>query len=189
MHRRPRSLCIRLKTYLQSLKDPKVILSTLGFQLIWWQLLIFVSQGQAILGCLISLIYVVFHVALTARRRWKKELVFVVLFASLGFLGDLVLSLLHIHRFVVSPNVPFWMFCLWLNYMTSIHYSMVTIFNSRALTLFIGFIFGPWTYLSCWKIGLIEIPGNLLFYGFLQGMIWMGWAWAYRKMFFKKIWI
>jgi hypothetical protein len=173
--------------YLKSLKDPKVLLSTLGFQLVWWQLIVLASQGYADLGSLVSLCYVCFHVFAIARKRWRQELLFILLFGFLGWFGDAILSLLSIQKFQTDHIVPFWLLCLWLNYMTSIHYSMAQVFYNRFLTLLIGFIFGPWTYWACAKIGLVDFPRSALLAGLIQGFVWMGWMWAYRTVFKRQI--
>lgn len=176
---------IKNSVYLSKLRQPKVLLSTLGFQVAWWQLLFNVSQGRTVLGCLLTLSYVAFHVFVTAHPRWKKELIFVFLFALLGWCGDVLLTTLTIQKFPQHFGAPFWLFCLWLNYMTSIYYSVAQVFFHRGLTLFLGFIFGPWTYWACEKMGLVEFPHSALLAGLIQGVMWMTWMWIYRAVLKK----
>lgn len=173
---------IKNSEYLNKFRQPKVLLSTLGFQAVWWQLLLNVSHDRVILGCFLTLLYVGFHIFITARLRWKKEILFVFFFAFLGWCGDAILNFLAIQKFPHHSGTPFWLFCLWLNYMTSIYYSMAQVFFHRGLTLFLGFIFGPWTYWACEKIGIVEFPYSTLLAGLIQGMIWMGWMWTYRAV-------
>ncbi len=175
----------KVSAYFSKFRQPKVLLSTLGFQVVWWQLLLNVSHGRVALGCLLTLLYVGFHLSVTARPRWHKEVIFIFLFAFLGWCGDFILNILTIQKFPHSLGTPFWLFCLWLNYMTSIYYSMAQVFFHRGLTLFLGFIFGPWTYWACEKIGIIEFPHSALLAGVIQGVVWMTWMWIYRSILKK----
>lgn len=162
------------------------MLSTIGFQLIWWQLLLFVSQGDAKIGCLISAAYVVFHLSVTAKNRWKKELTFILLFGVAGWLLDGAFVMMGLQMFQTAAFAPVWLLFLWLNYMTSIHYSMPQVFSNVPLTLFIGFIFGPWTYLGCAKLNLVQFPSTF-WMCLLQGVVWMVWMMFYRWVVLKKI--
>ncbi len=164
----------------------KILISAIGFQIVWWQLLVFVAKDQAFIGCSISFAYLIFHLTVTARERWTKELQFIVIFGLLGWLGDGVLVLLQLQHFPAVSFVPFWMLFLWFNYMTSIHYSMAPDFPSLRWTLFIGFIFGPLTYLPCVKLGLMSMS-SLFWVSLLQGFIWMAWIWIYRFMVLRKV--
>lgn len=164
----------------------KVLISAIGFQFIWWQLLVFVSTGRPTVGILMSASYLCFHLAVTARERWKKEIQFIFIFGLLGWLGDGCLVLLQLQTFPGSSFVPFWMLFLWLSYMTSIHYSMLPIFLNARWTLFIGFIFGPWTYLACAKLGLVVMT-SLFWVSLLQGFLWMTWMWIYRTLVLRKM--
>ncbi|MBY0385906.1 DUF2878 domain-containing protein [bacterium] len=154
--------------------------------MIWWQLLVFVAKGNSALGCTISLTYVAFHLSTVARARWKKEILFILIFGLLGWLGDALLVFGGIQTFSNTPSVPFWLLCLWFNYMTSIHYSMAQIFSNKTLTLFIGFIFGPWTYLGCAKLGLVSFS-SIVGVSLLQGALWMAWMWGYRTLVLRKV--
>jgi Protein of unknown function (DUF2878) len=147
--------------------------------------LLFVSQGDTAIGCAISLVYVVFHLVVTARNRWRQELAFIVLFGTAGWLLDGLFVMLHIQTFPSSSFAPIWLLCLWFNYMTSIHYSMVQMFSSVPLTLFVGFIFGPWTYLGCAKLGLVQFS-NTWAVCIFQGLVWMVWMWIYRWLVLRK---
>ncbi len=165
---------------------PKVLTSTISFQIIWWQLLLFVSQGEAVIGCLITSAYLLFHLAVTAKNRWRRELKFILIFGLAGWLLDGVFVVLGFQVFQTSPFAPLWLLFLWFNYMTSIHYSMPQVFTSLPLTLFIGFIFGPWTYLGCAKLNLVQFSSTLWICA-LQGVVWMLWLILYRRVVLKKI--
>ncbi len=165
---------------------PKVLLSTISFQIIWWQLLLFVSQKDAVIGCLITTAYLVFHLSVTARNRWKPEALFILIFGGLGWLLDGVFVLLGWQSFQLSSFAPVWLLFLWFNYMTSIHYSMPQVFSNIPLTLFIGFIFGPWTYLGCAKLGLIQFTSTF-WMCLLQGLVWMLWMILYRRVVLNKV--
>jgi hypothetical protein len=164
----------------------KVLISAIGFQFVWWQLLVFVSRDQALLGCMISAAYLVFHLTVTARERWPRELQFILIFGLLGWLGDGLLVFLQLQHFAASSFVPLWMLFLWFNYMTSMHYSMAPFFSNLRWTLFVGFIFGPWTYLPCAKLGLMSMT-SVFWVSLLQGFVWMAWIWIYRRLVLRKV--
>lgn len=148
-------------------------------------MLVFVAKGQSALGSAISIVYVAFHLSTVARARWKKEFLFILIFGLLGWSGDWLLVYSGVQTFSNSANAPFWLLCLWFNYMTSIHYSMAHMFENKSLTLFIGFIFGPWTYLGCAKLGLVSFS-SLIGVSILQGILWMIWMWVYRFVVLRK---
>lgn len=94
--------------------------------------------------------------------------------------------MMGLQMFQTAAFAPVWLLFLWLNYMTSIHYSMPQVFSNVPLTLFIGFIFGPWTYLGCAKLNLVQFPSTF-WMCLLQGVVWMVWMMFYRWVVLKKI--
>ena len=146
----------------------------------------FASRGKAATGCLITTAYLFFHLGVTAKNRWKKELTFIVIFGTAGWLLDGLWVVMGLQTFQSSSFAPLWLLFLWLNYMTSIHYSMPQVFKNVPLTLFIGFIFGAWTYLGCAKLNLVQFSSSL-WVCLLQGVVWMLWMILYRHVVVSKI--
>jgi hypothetical protein len=120
-----------------------------GYQLVWFAIVISVSRGQPWWGMASALVFVTLQLLASANRPAEVR-VLAAAFAC-GFLMDGVLAgtgWLHYSSPLLSLPAPVWILALWLAFAMTLNHSMVFLRGKPVLAALLGGIGGPLAYLG-----------------------------------------
>ncbi len=141
-------------------------LNLIGFQLIWWSLVLW---GNAAVP--IALLLLLPHVFLHAYPR--KELQMMLAAALLGYAVDSLLTLSGV--FLFSPTdllPPLWLLVLWFAFAATLNQTLNWFSGRYRLAALIGGPGGSSTYLAASELGAVSFgPGTLLSISLLT-LVW-----------------
>lgn len=120
-----------------------------GYQLVWFAIVISVSRGQSWRGIASALLFVALQFWFSASRLADARALVAAFLC--GFLLDGALAglgLLHYASPVVSMPAPIWILSLWLAFAMTLNHSMSFLRGRPGLAALLGGIGGPLAYLS-----------------------------------------
>lgn len=131
-------------------------LNLVGFQLIWWSLVLW---GNAAVP--FALLLLLAHLVLHSSPR--KELQLILVAALLGFAADSLLTLSGV--FLFSPAYllpPLWLLVLWFAFAATLNQTLNWFSRRYRLAALIGGPGGSSTYLAASELGAVSLgPGSL----------------------------
>ncbi len=160
--------------------DKKILCNALGFQLTW----LVCVQGNGLYALLVALLFIMLNQRLFNLTNVSTA-VGLLLFSVIGYLGDSLLAYLFDLNYYQQLGVfaPIWLLALWLAFAMTLNYSMKWIFSSLYLTVAIGLLLVPLSYIAGITLsGSYFNDANHLSFLVAEGMWWAAMLLAYRVM-------
>lgn len=120
-----------------------------GYQLVWFAIVISASRGQPLFGIFASLIFIALQFSTSNTRRSDTRALLVALIC--GFLMDGALAAtgwLQYASPLLSLPAPVWILALWMAFAMTLNHSMVFLRGRPVLAALLGGIGGPMAYLG-----------------------------------------
>ena len=124
-------------------------INLIGYQLVWFAIVISASRGQPWLGIGASLTFIALTL-LSSKTRVADARAVVTAFTC-GFLMDGALAAtgwLHYASPLVSLPAPIWILSLWMAFAMTLNHSMVFLRGKPWLAVLLGAVGGPLAYLG-----------------------------------------
>lgn len=141
-----------------------LLVNFLGFQVGWFACVLGAANDMELLGVIIALAIIVFHVSSQANSHNELKLMLVSIF--IGFLwetGVLNLNILHYPSHTeTSFWAPHWLIVMWALFATTINISMGWLKGRWVLALLMGAIFGPLAFVAGEKLGAVVFLNSTL---------------------------
>lgn len=147
----------------------------LGFQLIWWLIILLGNQAIAVAMCLIAL-----HCYCHSDN--KGELRTIILVGLVGYFVDTMLTLAgwfsfpqYAHTTYYSTALPpVWLMVLWMAFGATLNNSLAFFHRRTELAILAGGLSGPLSYLAAEKLGAVTFPNEVNNTMLLLAIIWAG---------------
>ena len=120
-----------------------------GYQLVWFSIVISASRGQPLWGIIAALIFIALQFHFSASR--QADIRALVAAFICGFLLDGMLAAsgwLHYASPLLSLPAPVWILALWLAFAMTLNHSMAFLQGKPMLAGLLGGIGGPLAYLG-----------------------------------------
>jgi len=137
----------------------KALVNFAAFQLGWFSCVLGAAHGRPWAGPLVVAIVVAIHLLLVRRPGPELRLIFSAM--AIGLLAD---SLLLASGWVVYPNgewipglAPYWIVAMWALFASTLNVSMRWLRNGLHISMIMGAIGGPLSYLAGAKLGAIQL--------------------------------
>jgi len=141
-----------------------LLVNFVGFQVGWFACVLGAANGNELLGMIIALSIVVYHVV--SRADSIKEFKLVLAALVIGLLWEtcvLNLSILHYPSHLeVSFWPPMWLIMMWALFATTINLSMGWLKGRWLLAMLMGAIFGPLAFVAGEKLGAVVFLDSTL---------------------------
>jgi hypothetical protein len=174
-------------------QQTKRLLNILLFQLGWWGCFIAASQKLSLWSLGTGIVFVLFcHFFLVVDKKVRfKELYFILVTASLGYIADSLWFNLNIVRFSWDffSMAPLWMFAMWLVFPMAIGHSFSWLERRYIITFLVGGIGAPLSYRfgSSFDLIYFDSPKVLIIYGVYWGIFMNFIVWLKQQRFFKEL--
>lgn len=126
-------------------------------------------------------------VYLTYSSNWSSEGI-----SAISFISTLPVSIPSIFEPILDPVfaslftsaefAPIWLLCLWISFSTTINHSMKWLFQSPAISFFVGLLLVPLSYIAG-----IQLSASTLLSPYWQFFILEGLWWAIVLTIFQKL--
>jgi len=134
------------------------LFNILGFQISWWICVLTAKTEMMYLGPLAMAVFIIVHF-------WKvtdniSEFKLIAIFGILGTIIDTT----FMHSGILTYNglyskdilvAPLWITAMWCGFSATINHSMLWLNNKWSLSFVLGLVFGPLSYLTGEKFGVI----------------------------------
>jgi hypothetical protein len=151
-----------------------LLVNFIGFQVGWFACVLGAANDKELLGMIIALGIVVYHVV--SQADLINELKLVLVAVVVGLLWEtwvLNLNILHYPSHLeVSFWPPMWLIMMWALFATTINLSMGWLKGRWILAVLMGGIFGPLAFVAGEKLGAV------LFINPIQSMITLAIGWG-----------
>ena len=134
-----------------------LLVNFLGFQLGWFACVLGAANDNELLGMIIALGIVIYHVVSQADSTNELKLVFAAVAIGLFWeTGVLNLNILHYpSHHEASFWAPQWLIMMWALFATTINLSMGWLKGRWFLAVLMGAIFGPLAFIAGEKLGAV----------------------------------
>ena len=137
----------------------KLLVNFVAFQFGWFACVLGAAHGLPWLGPVVVALVVALH--LTTARRPMSELYLVLAAMGIGLLVDSLLLATEWLQYPVGlwlPGLaPYWIISMWALFATTLNVSMGWMRGRPVVTVLMGAIGGPLSYLAGEKLGAIEL--------------------------------
>lgn len=149
----------------------KVAVNLVGFQIIWWLMILYQDQYVSI-----GLLLLIGHLMLIKEHRCES-----VTLLAVGFIGTLVdsaLTLGGVFEFTQNSAVggivpiPLWLITLWFGFAATLRHSMSYLSERLLLAGIFGGIGGPLSYVAGERLGAVNFGFSLPVVVALLAAIW-----------------
>jgi hypothetical protein len=130
-----------------------------GFQLVWLACVLWRDWGLAVFATVLAL-----HLALVPDR--ARELRLLVAAGAAGWAAELAMRASGATSFA-SGAVPAWMVALWVNFASTLNWSLDWLRGRFALAALLGAVAGPLSYWGGERLGALSVPRPLV-----VGLVW-----------------
>ena len=142
-------------------------LNAVLYQVGWFSCMLI---AEPICGLIATILMIVLH--LTADVDGSKEIIFIILAASLGYGMDLAISKMGYLDLTIGSSGTFYLVLLWLLFSTSLRSSMNLVFSKRKWAILLG-ICAPWAYWVGQNLGRVHYTEP-----FISSMVYHAFSWA-----------
>lgn len=146
-----------------------MIYNALSFQLVWWSSVLWLNLSLVFTIPLLMLHFILL-IGLGKRQCYRLDWIFILKLAPIGMAIDGLLMVFGVFEFAVFP---WWLICLWLHFILSLHYSLAFM---RHLPLFlqaiIGGVFGCLSYVTGAHMSAVTFPLELSVTCIVLATIW-----------------
>ena len=152
-----------------------LIINFLLFQLGWFACVLGGAYDQVVIGCLIAMSVVAYH--LHQSREAIRELSLLIFALIIGLIYESLMVSLELAQYQHGQALPFiaplWIILMWPLFATTLNLSMRWLKKlSPLLTAFIGALFAPLAYLAGERLGAVVYNDIIL----SMAVISMAWA-------------
>ena len=141
-----------------------LLVNFIGFQVGWFACVLGAANDKELLGMIIALGIVIYHVVNQGDSR--KELKLVLAATVIGLLWETWVLNLNILRYPSHPEAlfwaPTWLIMMWALFATTINLSMGWLKGRWVLAVFMGAIFGPLAFVAGEKLGAVVFLDSTL---------------------------
>ncbi|MDA7760533.1 DUF2878 domain-containing protein [bacterium] len=141
-----------------------LLVNFIGFQVGWFACVLGSANDKELLGMIIALGIVIYHVVNQGDSR--KELKLVLISLAIGLLWETWVLNLNILRYPSHPEAlfwaPTWLIMMWALFATTINLSMGWLKGRWLLAMLMGAIFGPLAFVAGEKLGAVVFLDSTL---------------------------
>ena len=141
-----------------------LLANLLGFQLIWWALVLF--GNQAVIPAVVLL---AIHFYLVSDRALEYKLV--ALIGLGGFATDYLLTELSVWQFPEGV-APLWLAVLWCCFAATLRHSLRPLWPLKRWLPALGALGGVSSYLGAHQLGAVSLGHTLMLTGLVCGLLW-----------------
>lgn len=149
-------------------------LNLLLYQIGWFACVLGAAYSRPWLGVTIALVLVGVHLGLASDRR--TELRILAIASAIGLAVDGVLLNLGVYSFPSGMYVawlpPLWMSVLWIQFATTLRYSLNWLSGRYFFSTLLGFVGAPLAFLGGEKLGAVLFAPPRISHLFVLGTIW-----------------
>ncbi|WP_412726812.1 DUF2878 domain-containing protein [Alteromonas sp. D210916BOD_24] len=147
------------------------VLNGIGFQVIWWLVILFQNNAIApVMGLILLWLW------FSPTRTLDIKLMIAVTILGTLIDGALTLSGIFVfeqrHQLVAFWPIPVWLSLLWSALAVTLVHSLSLFRNRRALAALVGGHLAPLSYLAGAKLGAVTLGTETLFTYFILAGIW-----------------
>jgi hypothetical protein len=151
-----------------------LLVNFIGFQVGWFACVLGAANDKELLGMIIALGVITYHIVAQADSR--KELKLVLVAVAIGLLWETWVLNLAILRYPSHPEAlfwaPHWLIMMWALFATTINLSMGWLKGRWLLAMLMGATFGPLAFVAGEKLGAVVFLDSTL------SMITLGIGWG-----------
>jgi len=151
-----------------------IVINFIAFQIGWFACVLLAAADLPEYGALIAISIVIIHLMRVNEPVKNMQLMLLVTF--IGGLWDSVLTSQGIFVFdsgmFVSGMAPYWIFMMWLMFSSTLTITFRWLYGRYWLSMVLGVVFGPLTYMAGEALGAVVIPQSIL----ASVVIAAGWA-------------
>ena len=141
-----------------------LLVNFIGFQVGWFACVLGAAIDKELLGMIIALGIVIYHVV--AQADSINELKLVLVAVVIGFFWETWVLSLDILHYPSHPEAsfwaPHWLIMMWALFATTINLSMGWLKGRWVLAVFMGAIFGPLAFVAGEKLGAVVFLDSTL---------------------------
>lgn len=134
-----------------------LLVNFIGFQVGWFACVLGAANDKELLGMIIALGVIIYHVVTQGDLR--KELKLVLAATAIGLLWETWVLNLDILRYPSHSELlfwpPSWLIMMWALFATTINLSMGWLKGRWVLSVFMGAVFGPLAFIGGEKLGAV----------------------------------
>ena len=134
-----------------------LLVNFIGFQVGWFACVLGAANDKELLGMIIALGVIIYHVVTQGDSR--KELKLVLAATATGLFWETWVLNLDILRYPSHSELlfwpPSWLIMMWALFATTINLSMGWLKGRWVLALFMGAVFGPLAFIGGEKLGAV----------------------------------
>lgn len=134
-----------------------LLVNFIGFQVGWFACVLGAAHDKELLGMIIALGVIIYHVVTQGDLR--KELKLVLAATAIGLLWETWVLNLDILRYPSHSELlfwpPSWLIMMWALFATTINLSMGWLKGRWVLSVFMGAVFGPLAFIGGEKLGAV----------------------------------
>jgi hypothetical protein len=134
-----------------------LLVNFIGFQVGWFACVLGAANDKELLGMIIALGVIIYHVVTQGDSR--KELKLVLAATAIGLLWETWVLNLDILRYPSHSELlfwpPSWLIMMWALFATTINLSMGWLKGRWVLSVFMGAVFGPLAFIGGEKLGAV----------------------------------
>ncbi|MDB3925578.1 DUF2878 domain-containing protein [Porticoccaceae bacterium] len=141
-----------------------LLVNFIGFQVGWFACVLGAANDQELLGMIIALGVIIYHVVTQGDSRKELKLILVAL--AIGLLWETWVLNLDILRYPSHPDAlfwaPTWLIMMWALFATTINLSMGWLKGRWVLSVFMGAVFGPLAFIGGERLGAVVFLDSTL---------------------------
>jgi hypothetical protein len=141
-----------------------LLVNFIGFQVGWFACVLGAANDKELLGMIIALGIVIYHVVNQGDSR--KEFKLVLAATVIGLLWETWVLNLNILRYPSHPEAlfwaPTWLIMMWALFATTINLSMGWLKDRWVLAVFMGAVFGPLAFIGGERLGAVVFLDSTL---------------------------
>lgn len=141
-----------------------LLVNFIGFQVGWFACVLGAANDKELLGMIIALGVIIYHVVTQGDSR--KELKLVLAATAIGLLWETWVLNLDILRYPSHSELlfwpPSWLIMMWALFATTINLSMGWLKGRWVLSVFMGAVFGPLAFIGGEKLGAVVFLDSTL---------------------------
>ncbi len=141
-----------------------LLVNFIGFQVGWFACVLGAANDQELLGMIIALGVVIYHIVTQGDSRKELKLILVAL--AIGLLWETWVFNLDILRYPSHPDAlfwaPSWLIMMWALFATTINLSMGWLKGRWVLSVFMGAVFGPLAFIGGERLGAVVFLDSTL---------------------------
>ena len=141
-----------------------LLVNFIGFQVGWFACVLGAANDKELLGMIIALGVIIYHVINQGDSR--KELKLVLVAVAIGLFWETWVLSLNILHYPSHPEAsfwaPHWLIMMWALFATTINLSMGWLKGRWVLAVFMGAIFGPLAFVAGEKLGAVVFLDSTL---------------------------